>query len=67
MKQEKNMEQSKCYFGEEVQMLDHQNFEETDARYPGNDPKYKDLTKEELPKTENLVDTIKRVFGILEF
>ena len=35
--------------------------EETDARYPGNDPKYKDLTKEELPKTENLVDTIKRV------
>jgi len=35
--------------------------EETDERYPGNDPKYKDLTKEELPKTENLVDTIKRV------
>ena len=32
-----------------------------DKRYPGNDPKYKDLDKEELPKTENLLDTIKRV------
>ena len=33
----------------------------TDPRYPGNDPKYKDLTEYELPKTENLIDTIKRV------
>lgn len=33
----------------------------TDKRYPGNDPKYSNLTKEELPRTENLVDTIKRV------
>lgn len=32
-----------------------------DERYPGNDPKYKDLTKGELPLTENLIDTIKRV------
>ena len=32
-----------------------------DERYPGNDPKYKDLTKEELPLTENLIDTIERV------
>lgn len=32
-----------------------------DERYPGNDKKYKDLTKEELPLTENLIDTIKRV------
>lgn len=32
-----------------------------DDRYPGNDPKYKDLTKDELPLTENLIDTIKRV------
>ena len=32
-----------------------------DERFPGNDPKYKDLTKEELPLTENLIDTIKRV------
>ena len=33
----------------------------TDPRYPGNDPKYSNLTTKELPKTENLVDTIKRV------
>ena len=32
-----------------------------DERYPGNDPKYQDLTPEELPKTENLLDTVKRV------
>ena len=32
-----------------------------DERYPGHDPKYKDLTEEELPTTENLIDTIKRV------
>lgn len=32
-----------------------------DPRYPGNDPLYKDLDKEELPTTENLNDTIKRV------
>ena len=35
--------------------------EKTDPRYPGNDPKYKDLTTDELPITENLMDTIKRV------
>ncbi len=33
----------------------------TDERYPGNDPKYKDLDKSEIPTTENLTDTIKRV------
>ncbi len=32
-----------------------------DERYPGNDPKYKDLTEEELPLTENLMDTVDRV------
>ncbi len=32
-----------------------------DPRYPGNDPKYQDLKEDELPKTENLIDTIKRV------
>ena len=35
--------------------------EVTDERYPGNDPKYKGLKENELPKTENLLDTIKRV------
>ena len=32
-----------------------------DERYPGNDIKYKDLNKEDLPTTENLQDTINRV------
>lgn len=32
-----------------------------DPRYPGNDPKYKDLSKEELPLTECLKDTLNRV------
>ena len=34
---------------------------EDDERYPGNDPKYSELPKEDLPKTENLIDTINRV------
>ena len=34
---------------------------EDDPRYPGNDPKYAELEPEELPKTENLIDTINRV------
>lgn len=32
-----------------------------DERFPGNDPKYKDLNDDELPCTENLQDTIDRV------
>lgn len=35
--------------------------EVTDERYPGNDPKYKNLQKEDIPTTENLLDTVKRV------
>lgn len=35
--------------------------DKSDKRYPGNDPKYNGLSEEELPKTENLLDTIKRV------
>lgn len=35
--------------------------EKTDPRFPGNDPKYKDIPKEKLPTTENLLDTEKRV------
>lgn len=31
-----------------------------DSRYPGNDPKYKNLKEEELPLCENLLDTMKR-------
>jgi 2,3-bisphosphoglycerate-dependent phosphoglycerate mutase len=32
-----------------------------DSRYPGNDSLYKDLSDDELPLTENLNDTLKRV------
>ena len=32
-----------------------------DKRFPGNDPKYKDLKEDELPRTENLIDTVNRV------
>jgi len=35
--------------------------EAADERYPGSDPRYKDLTAEELPLTESLKDTINRV------
>ena len=39
---------------------------EDDPRYPGNDPRYADLKPEELPKTENLIDTINRVMVLWE-
>ncbi|MGB5106885.1 MAG: 2,3-diphosphoglycerate-dependent phosphoglycerate mutase [Candidatus Zixiibacteriota bacterium] len=35
--------------------------EPTDARFPGNDPRYKSLTREQLPLTECLKDTVARV------
>jgi 2,3-bisphosphoglycerate-dependent phosphoglycerate mutase len=34
--------------------------EENDERFPGKDPRYHDLTKEELPLTECLKDTVAR-------
>ena len=37
-----------------------------DPRYPGNGPIYKDIPESELPLTENLVDTIKRVVSYYE-
>ncbi|MBR1386543.1 MAG: 2,3-diphosphoglycerate-dependent phosphoglycerate mutase [Bacilli bacterium] len=37
-----------------------------DERYPGNDIKYKDLSESELPLTENLIDTVKRVIPYYE-
>lgn len=37
-----------------------------DERFPGNDPKYKNLEESELPLTENLDDTIKRVVKCYE-
>ena len=34
--------------------------ENTDERYPGNDPRYKDLDEKALPLTESLKDTVER-------
>lgn len=34
--------------------------EETDPRYPGKDPRYKDLTKQQIPLSECLKDTVER-------
>lgn len=34
--------------------------EKTDERYPGDDPRYRDLPEEELPLTECLKDTVER-------
>ena len=34
--------------------------EESDARFPGKDPRYHDLTKQQLPLTECLKDTVDR-------
>jgi 2,3-bisphosphoglycerate-dependent phosphoglycerate mutase len=34
--------------------------EETDERYPGKDPRYKGLDKNDIPKTESLKDTVAR-------
>jgi len=38
----------------------------TDSRYPGNDPKYKDLDPNDIPRGESLEDTIKRVLPYWE-
>jgi 2,3-bisphosphoglycerate-dependent phosphoglycerate mutase len=40
--------------------------EKTDPRYPGSDPKYKNLTEVELPLTECLKDTVARVIPYWE-
>jgi len=34
--------------------------ERTDARYPGNEPKYRELSEDELPVAESLKDTVAR-------
>ncbi len=34
--------------------------EKTDKRYPGNDPRYKDLDEKDVPQTECLKDTVER-------
>ena len=37
-----------------------------DERYPGNDIKYRDLDKKDLPLTECLLDTMKRTVEYYE-
>ena len=63
-----NKDETKKKYGEEQVLLWRRSvdlrppeLDKSDPRYPGNDPKYKGLKPEELPKTENLIDTIKRV------
>ena len=63
-----NKEESKKVYGEEQVKLWRRSSNvrppevaEDDERFPGNDPKYKDIDKTLLPKTENLNDTIVRV------
>lgn len=63
-----NKDETRKKYGEEQVLLWRRSTDvkppelsEDDERYPGNDPKYKDLSKKELPKTENLIDTINRV------
>lgn len=63
-----NKEETKEKYGEKQVLLWRRNtdvrppeLDKSDKRYPGNDPKYNGLSEEELPKTENLLDTIKRV------
>ena len=36
---------------------------EDDPRYPGNDAKYKNISKEKLPYTESLKDTLERTYS----
>ena len=63
-----NKDETRQKYGEEQVLLWRRSTDvkppelsEDDERYPGNDPKYMELLKEELPKTENLIDTINRV------
>lgn len=63
-----NKEETKTKYGEEKVQEWRRSFlsyppslSKSDERYPGNDEKYKDLKEEEIPLSENLKDTMKRV------
>lgn len=63
-----NKDETKEKYGEEQVLLWRRSTDvrppalsKDDERYPGNDPKYSELKEEELPTTENLIDTIERV------
>jgi len=55
-------------FGEEQVLIWRRSYdvppmalEKKDLRYPGNDPRYQDLSEEDIPLTESLKETIARV------
>lgn len=63
-----NKDETKEKYGEEQILLWRRSTDvrppalsKDDERYPGNDSKYSELKENELPTTENLIDTIERV------
>ena len=54
------MESSRLSSGAEATIFVRPRLTRTDPRYPGKDPRYKDLTKQQLPLTECLKDTVER-------
>lgn len=65
-----NKDETKKLYGERQVYLWRRSFYEyppalakDDERYPGNDPKYQELSEEELPVSENLQDTMKRTIS----
>ena len=62
-----NKAETATKFGEEQVLVWRRSYatpppalEESDDRYPGKDPRYADLTEDELPKSECLKDTVDR-------
>ena len=62
-----NKSEMAAKFGEEQVLVWRRSYdvpppklEKSDPRYPGNDPRYKELTQKELPLTECLKDTVAR-------
>lgn len=63
-----NKSETAAKFGEEQVLIWRRSYSiqppavtKTDKRYPGNDPKYKDLDTLDLPRTESLRDVTQRV------
>lgn len=62
-----NKSEMAAKFGEEQVLIWRRSYDirppalgESDARYPGNDPRYKNLAKKDIPYTECLKDTVER-------
>ena len=62
-----NKAETAAKFGEEQVLIWRRSYdvrppglEKTDERYPGNDPRYKDLAEKDIPLTECLKDTVNR-------